>query len=138
MFLGLQIEKLTPNAITPEKTRFGYLLFSAENKYIPALKTMNIRTDLSIRAPTGLTGRIIPYYSKLAVDDIMVYGTTIDTTNQRNIGILLYNLNIFDYEVKVGDKLAQIIFESKQIFDVIQYSLLNTVKEKKSLLILKR
>ncbi|GAA5864247.1 hypothetical protein JCM1840_006713 [Sporobolomyces johnsonii] len=89
----------------------GYDLYSAEDKTVPARGQALINTDLSIAIPEGTYGRIAPR-SGLAVKHSITTGAGVIDADYRGIvRVLLFNLGDNDFELKAGDRIAQLILE---------------------------
>lgn len=109
----LKIEKSSEKAIVPvrgSKLAAGYDLFSAEAKIIPPLSRTVINTGISIKTPEGTYGRIAAR-SGLSVNNIDVGGGVIDSDYTGELKVILINNNIYQFEVKEGMKIAQLICE---------------------------
>ena len=113
---NLLITKLSPNATIPVKgtqKSVGFDLFSAQNVDILPGKWEKIYTDLRIGIPDGCYGRIAPR-SGLASGPfgIDVLAGVIDRDYTGNVRIVLRNnSSSITFNVKVGDKIAQLVCE---------------------------
>uniref|UniRef100_A0A6I8RCA4 Deoxyuridine 5'-triphosphate nucleotidohydrolase n=1 Tax=Xenopus tropicalis TaxID=8364 RepID=A0A6I8RCA4_XENTR len=95
----LKFAKLSDQAYTPTRgsTRAaGYDLYSAYDYVIPALDKMVVKTDIQISVPTGCYGRV---------------AGVIDEDYRGNVGVVLFNFGKEAFEVKKGDRVAQLICE---------------------------
>ncbi|GAA5934366.1 hypothetical protein JCM1841_003348 [Sporobolomyces salmonicolor] len=89
----------------------GYDLYSAEDKTVPARGQALISTDLSIAIPEGTYGRVAPR-SGLAVKHSITTGAGVIDADYRGIvRVLLFNLGEDAFELKEGDRIAQLILE---------------------------
>ncbi|RPB27158.1 dUTP diphosphatase, partial [Terfezia boudieri ATCC MYA-4762] len=89
----------------------GYDVYSAQNTVIPAHGRALVDTDISIAVPAGTYGRIAPR-SGLAVKNFIDVGAgVIDADYRGQLKILLFNHADVDFEVKEGDRVAQLILE---------------------------
>jgi len=85
--------------------------YSAQNTTIPAHGRALVDTDISIAVPAGTYGRIAPR-SGLAVKNFIDVGAgVIDADYRGQVKILLFNHADSDFEVKEGDRVAQLILE---------------------------
>jgi len=110
----LKVKRLTQNATLPKRsTPFaaGYDLASASNCKIPARGKFLVLTDLSIQIPDGCYGRIAPRSSLAWKHFIDVGAGVIDTDYRGNIGVILFNHSDEIFEVRKGDRIAQLILE---------------------------
>lgn len=85
--------------------------YSAEDTVIPARGKGIVKTDLSIAAPPGTYARIAPR-SGLAVKKFIDTGAgVVDEDYRGAVGVVLFNHSDDDFEVKKGDRVAQMILE---------------------------
>lgn len=89
----------------------GYDLYSAEKRIVPARGRSIINTQLSIAVPEGTYGRIAPRSGLAAKHSIDVGAGVIDEDYRGLVGVLLFNLGDQDFEVNIGDRVAQLVLE---------------------------
>ncbi|KAK8815596.1 hypothetical protein WA538_004722 [Blastocystis sp. DL] len=110
----LYIKKLSDNATTPMRgspNAAGYDLFSAADIVVPAHQKALVPTDLSVAIPKNCYGRVAPR-SGLALKKFIDVGAgVIDCDYRGPLGIVLFNFADTDFEVKKGDRVAQLILE---------------------------
>lgn len=110
----LRFAKLTENAFAPVKgstKAAGFDLRSAYDYIVPAKGKEVIKTDLQIHVPEGSYGRVAPR-SGLAVKNFIDVGAgVVDEDYRGNLGVVLFNHSDKDFEVKKGDRIAQLICE---------------------------
>uniref|UniRef100_A0A452HZW0 Deoxyuridine 5'-triphosphate nucleotidohydrolase n=1 Tax=Gopherus agassizii TaxID=38772 RepID=A0A452HZW0_9SAUR len=102
--LRLRFAKLSENASAPSRgsaRAAGYDLYSAYDYVIPAMEKAIVKTDIQISLPSGCYGRV----GKLADSGV------IDEDYRGNVGVVLFNFGKEDFEVKKGDRIAQLICE---------------------------
>ena len=92
------------------KLAAGHDLYSIETVTIPAHSRSLIKTGLAIAVPNGTYGRIAPR-SGLATKGISVDAEVIDADYRGELKILLVNHGASDYEIKTGDRIAQLVME---------------------------
>ncbi|NP_001091360.1 deoxyuridine triphosphatase L homeolog isoform X2 [Xenopus laevis] len=110
----LKFAKLSDNAYAPTRgsTRAaGYDLYSAYHYVIPALEKMVVKTDIQISVPPGCYGRVAPRSGLAAKYFIDVGAGVIDEDYRGNVGVVLFNFGKDAFEVKKGDRVAQLICE---------------------------
>ena len=89
----------------------GYDLASAEETVVPAKGKIVVKTGISIATPEGCYGRIAPR-SGLAVKKCIDVGAgVIDSDYRGEVGVVLFNHSDEDFEVKQGDRIAQLMLE---------------------------
>ena len=89
----------------------GYDLYSAEAKIVWARGRALVDTQLLVAVPLGTYGRVAPrsgLASKLSID---VGAGVIDADYRGVIYVLLVNHSENDFEVSVGDRIAQLLLE---------------------------
>ena len=110
----LFVVKLSDKAILPTRgsaQAAGYDLYSAVNVSIPPHQKAIVKTDLSIRVPEGTYGRIAPRSGLAAKHFIHVGAGVIDRDYTGNVGVVLFNHAESEFNVKEGDRIAQLICE---------------------------
>ena len=89
----------------------GYDLYSAKPRVIPTRGKALIDTQLSICVPPGTYGRIAPRSGLAVKFDIATRARVIDPNYQGVVHVLLFNLGDQDFQVNVGDRVAQLILK---------------------------
>ena len=72
---------------------------------------MTAKTDISITVPKGTYGRVAPRSGLSSKHHIDVGAGVVDRDSTGNLQIVLFNLATTDYEIKRGDRIAQLICE---------------------------
>ena len=109
----IKFKRLGPEARRPEKKSkitAGYDISSVENKTIRPWKHKVISTQIVLTIPHGAYGRIVPH-SRLALKGIDVTAGVIDSDYQGEVKVLLVNHSDVQFQVKTGDRIAQLIIE---------------------------
>lgn len=84
---------------------------SAYDYTVPAHGREVVKTDLQVEIPDGCYGRVAPR-SGLAVKNFIDVGAgVIDQDYRGNVGVVLFNHSENSFEVKKGDRIAQLICE---------------------------
>lgn len=103
---------LSDNASLPKRGSegaAGYDLASAEDVVVKAWSKALVKTDVAISIPDNCYAQIAAR-SSLAWDHSIVVGAGIvDRDYRGNIGVVMFNFSDKDFEVKVGDRIAQLI-----------------------------
>ena len=113
----VRIQRLIEDARIPTrglKLAAGHDLYRFETLTTPAHSRSLIKTGLAIAVPNGTYGRIAPR-SGLATKGISVDAGVIDADYRGELKVLLVNHGASDYEIKTGDRIAQLIV--KKIVD---------------------
>ena len=95
---------------TPEAA--GYDLAAAQTAVCPAHGNVLVKTGLSLAMPSGCYSRIAPR-SGLALNKFIDVGAgVVDADYRGELGIVLINFSDTDFQINMGDKVAQLIFEN--------------------------
>ncbi|XP_057225877.1 deoxyuridine 5'-triphosphate nucleotidohydrolase, mitochondrial isoform X1 [Malurus melanocephalus] len=110
----LRFTKLSENAFAPSRgsaRAAGYDLYSAYDCVIPPMEKAVVKTDIQIALPSGCYGRVAPRSGLAAKHFIDVGAGVIDEDYRGNVGVVLFNFGKETFEVKKGDRIAQLICE---------------------------
>ena len=110
----LQYVKMSDRARAPSRGSpgsAGFDLFSAEEVIVGPGERVCVKTDLQIRVPDGTYGRVAPRSGLALKHGIDVGAGVIDGDFRGNVMVLLFNLGAFDFHVRCGDRIAQLILE---------------------------
>ncbi|KFM57258.1 Deoxyuridine 5'-triphosphate nucleotidohydrolase, mitochondrial, partial [Stegodyphus mimosarum] len=110
----LRFARLSNNAKAPtkgSKLAAGFDLYSAYDYSVPPSGKVLVLTDLQVQIPEGHYGRVAPR-SGLAVKHFIDVGAgVVDEDYRGNLGVVLFNFGSDVFEVKKGDRIAQLICE---------------------------
>ncbi|CAH1432393.1 unnamed protein product [Lactuca virosa] len=109
-----RVKKLSEKAILPARgssLAAGYDLSSAIDTKVPARGKALVPTDLSIAVPEGTYARIAPRSGLTWKHSIDVGAGVIDADYRGPVGVILFNHSDSEFEVKTGDRIAQLIIE---------------------------
>uniref|UniRef100_A0A1A9WM78 Deoxyuridine 5'-triphosphate nucleotidohydrolase n=1 Tax=Glossina brevipalpis TaxID=37001 RepID=A0A1A9WM78_9MUSC len=110
----LRWAKLTEHALAPvrgSERAAGLDLRSAYDLKVPARGKALVKTDLQIEVPNGSYGRVAPRSGLAWKNFIDVGAGVIDEDYRGNLGVVLFNHSDNDFEIKRGDRIAQLICE---------------------------
>jgi dUTP pyrophosphatase len=121
---NIKFLKLSENAIIPNKgsdSAAGYDLCSTEDHVLMPMERKLFKIGFSIAIPIGMYGRIAPRSGLAFKHGIDVLAGVIDADYRGEIGVILINFGTQEKQIKVGDAIAQMIFESYNtvIFHVV-------------------
>lgn len=112
--MSLKVAFLNENARAPTRGSVhaaGYDLYAAEEKTIPANGRGLVDLGLSMSIPEGTYARIAPR-SGLAVKNGLTTGAgVIDYDYRGPVKVMLFNHSTEDFNVTIGDRVAQMILE---------------------------
>ena len=98
----------------------AFLDCSAEDTVVPAHGKTIVKTDLSIAIPHGTYARVAPR-SGLAVKNFIDTGAgVVDEDYRGAVGVVLFNHSDVDFQVKQGDRIAQLILERIMTPEVVE------------------
>ncbi|XP_026234815.1 deoxyuridine 5'-triphosphate nucleotidohydrolase, mitochondrial isoform X1 [Anabas testudineus] len=110
----LRFAKLSENATTPTRgssKAAGYDLYSAYDYSIGPMDKAIVKTDIQIAVPHGCYGRVAPRSGLAAKHFIDVGAGVVDEDYRGNVGVVLFNFSKESFEVKKGDRVAQLVCE---------------------------
>jgi len=119
----LKFTKLTEHAFAPVKgsaLAAGYDLKSAYDVVVPAQGKVLAKTDIQIQLPSGCYGRVAPRSGLTHKHNIHIGAGVIDEDYRGNVGVIMVNLSKVDFEVKKGDRIAQLICERIFYPDIVE------------------
>jgi dUTP pyrophosphatase len=113
--MSLGVKKLTYDAIVPTRGSdgaVGYDLYSSEDAVVPCQAGRAlVGTGITVVLPQGVYGRVAPR-SGLAVKHCINVGAgVIDPDYTGEIKVVLFNHGDKDFEIKKGDRIAQLVLE---------------------------
>ena len=112
MFLG--VKKLTYDSIIPTRgsnDSVGYDLYSNMDCVIRSSGRGLVSTGITIVLPPGVYGRVAPRSGLAVKHGIQVGAGVIDPDYTGEIKVVLFNHGDKDFEVKTGDRVAQLVLE---------------------------
>ncbi|KAJ0577862.1 putative dUTP diphosphatase [Helianthus annuus] len=118
-----KVKKLSDKAVLPSRgssLAAGYDLFSAVDTKVPARGKALVATDLSIAVPEGTYARIAPRSGLAWKHSIDVGAGVVDADYRGPVGVILFNHSDVEFEVKVGDRIAQLIVEKIVTPEVVE------------------
>lgn len=121
----IKIKRLSEDGMMPTKANPNdacYDLYSTVNTIIQPNEIVIIPTDISIEMPYGFEGQIRPRSGLAAKHGITVLNApgSIDKNFTGNVSIILINLGKETYEIKYGDRVAQIAFRKVDETELIE------------------
>jgi len=113
--MSLGIKKLIYDAIIPTRGSdgsVGYDLYSVVDTVVPCQAgNALVGTGLAVRIPDGCYGRVAPRSGLAVKHCIQVGAGVIDPDYTGEIKVVLFNHGTEDFEIKKGDRIAQLILE---------------------------
>jgi dUTP pyrophosphatase len=127
MTLTIHFKKLHEDAVIPKYAHEGDAgmdLHAIDSYIIPTRESMLIKTGLSLALPQGYEAQVRPRSGLALKNQITVLNSpgTIDSGYRGEVGVILVNHSRKTYEVKKGDRIAQLIIarhESPRIEEIV-------------------
>ncbi|KAG9243919.1 dUTPase-like protein [Calycina marina] len=110
----LLIKKLSDKARLPTRgSAFaaGYDLYAAKDTVVPSRGRVLVDTDISMAVPAGTYGRIAPRSGLASKHMIDTGAGVIDADYRGQVKVLLFNHGEKDFDIKEGDRVAQLVLE---------------------------
>jgi dUTP pyrophosphatase len=122
-FATLTVQRLSDKAKLPVRgSEFaaGLDLSSAVDMVVKAGERAIVATDLSIACPAGTYARIAPRSGLAAKYGIDVGAGVVDADYRGPVGVILFNFGKDDFEIKQGDRIAQLILEQIVMPNIVE------------------
>lgn len=119
--MKIQIKKLDPDAIIPRFAQSGDVamdLFSIENKILSPGERISCRTGIAMKIPDGFVALIWDKSGPSHKFGIKTLGGVFDSNYTGEYFIGLLNLGQDDFEIKKGQKIAQVLFQKVEIPEI--------------------
>lgn len=110
----LQVQRLSDNATIPtrgSKFAAGYDLYASADMVILKGGRTVVPTDITIAVPPSTYGRVAPRSGLAVKHGIDTGAGVIDEDYRGPVGVVLFNHGDQDFEVKKGDRIAQLVIE---------------------------
>jgi dUTP pyrophosphatase len=117
----IQIKKIDPEAIIPKfalEGDAGMDLYSSEDAILKPGERISCRTGIAIKIPEGYAGLIWDKGGPSHKFGIKTLGGVFDSNYTGEYLIGLINLSQEDFEIKNGQKIAQVIFQKIEIPEI--------------------
>lgn len=117
LYPPLLVKRLDPYATIPtygSKGAIGLDLYAYNpvwKVFIDPGQRMLVKTGISIAVPEGYYGRVAPRSGLALKAGIDVLAGVIDSDYRGEVGVVLINHSNFIFEIKNGDRIAQLILE---------------------------
>jgi len=109
-----QAKRLSENATIPKRATpgaAGYDLYSAADITVHARGRALVPTDVALRIPEGCYARVAARSSLAFCHGLGVGAGVVDADYRGGVGVVLFNHTDSDFQVKKGDRVAQLILE---------------------------
>nr|3SO2_A Chain A, Chlorella dUTPase [Chlorella variabilis] len=120
---ALRVHLLNEHAVLPKRGSAGaagFDLASCEDTEVPARGRAVVKTGLQIAIPPGTYARVAPR-SGLAVKHFIDTGAgVVDEDYRGEVGVVLFNHGETPFQVRRGDRVAQLILERIATPEVVE------------------
>lgn len=128
--VNIDVEVLDPKLV-PVYANIGDAgadLVSNEDAAVPARGRILVKTGLKLALPIGYVGLVHPRSGLALKHGITVLNTpgTIDSGYRGEVGVILYNSTDVDFEVKAGDRIAQLVIQK---YETGAFSIVDSLDE---------
>jgi dUTP pyrophosphatase len=117
----VSVKKLTETAQLPTKAHeddAGFDLYSDTDVVIYPETRRLISTGIAVAIPRGYYGRIAPRSGLAFKNGIDVLAGVVDAGYRNEVGVILINFDDKPFEIKKGDRIAQLIIEKVDPFKI--------------------
>ncbi|CCD22535.1 bifunctional dITP/dUTP diphosphatase NDAI_0A03780 [Naumovozyma dairenensis CBS 421] len=126
--LKVQLRSTTAKAPTKGSiTAAGYDIYASQPTIIPAEGQGLVSTDISFTVPLGTYGRIAPRSGLAVKHGIQTGAGVVDRDYTGEVKIVLFNHSKKDFNVEIGDRVAQLILE--KIVDNAELVIVDSLEE---------
>mgnify|MGYP005698128289 CR=1 FL=1 len=118
---SIKIKKLNPEAVMPTKADpldAGYDLYAAEDAMIEPHHRKTIKTGIAMAIPANHVGLVWPRSGLAVKNGIDVLAGVVDSGYRGEICAVLQNHGIHTMRIKAGDRVAQILFQKIESFQL--------------------
>jgi len=118
MLPSYRFSKIHPKAQTPTRGSegaAGYDLAACEWKLVPSGSWMAVDTGIVLEFPNTVYARVAPRSGLAYKKGIQVGAGVVDSDYRDSIKVILFNHGPENFEIQVGDRIGQVIFEKIEL-----------------------
>lgn len=112
--MKLKIKKIHEDAIIPQYAHFGdagFDLYSIDNYVLKPMERTVVKTGIVMEIPKEYFGNIRDRSGLAAKYSIHTLAGVVDSGYRGEIGVVMINLGHENYEIKKGDRIAQMLIQ---------------------------
>ncbi|KKP89461.1 MAG: Deoxyuridine 5'-triphosphate nucleotidohydrolase [Parcubacteria group bacterium GW2011_GWA2_36_10] len=116
--MKIKVKKLKAEAVLPQMMRQGDAAFdlaTCEDVLLHPGETKIIPIGLALEIPVGFVGNIRDRSGLAGKHALHTLAGIIDSNYRGEIGIVMTNLSQTDYQIKIGDRVAQMLIQKIEI-----------------------
>lgn len=124
----LLVKRLSNDAIVPTRGSggaVGYDLYSTDDVVVDPTHRILVGTGIAVVLPVNVYGRVAPRSGLTVKHGIHIGAGVIDPDYTGEIKVALFNLGDTPFEIKKGDRIAQLILERCETPDVREINEMN-------------
>jgi dUTP pyrophosphatase len=122
--MNIRIKLINENSKIPTKSspnEAGYDLYSSEDCIIKPMERRLVKTGVCISIPYGYYGHISDRSGMALKKGAHCLGKIIDPTYRGEIGIIIFNTDMFEpIKIQKADRIAQIIFKKYEEVEFVE------------------
>jgi dUTP pyrophosphatase len=129
--MKLSIKKLHPEAKLPTRaypTDAGLDLYSVENITIAPGQRHGVATGIAMAVPDGYVGLVWDKSGVALNGGITCLGGVVDTQYRGELKVIVFNTSSESYEIKSGQKIAQLLIQEVALPEVVEVENLDTTQ----------
>lgn len=118
--MKLKVKKLRPDAKLPTRAHHddaGLDIYCCEETVLPPHETTKVPTGIAYEVPEGCVG-LIWDKSSVGFKGIKTLGGVLDSGYRGEIFVALHNLNDEPYTFEAGHKIAQMLIQKVELWEV--------------------
>lgn len=115
--MEIKIKKINPEAILPQAMRTGDAavdLYCVADLALKAGQRANVATGIALAIPTGYFGSVRDRGGLAAKHGLHTLAGVVDSNYRGELIVVLINLGSEDYQIKKGDRIAQLIIQKHE------------------------
>jgi len=119
--MSLRVKRLNDDAILPTRGSggaVGYDLYSTQELVVSPTQRALVGTGIAVVLPVGVYGRVAPRSGLAVKHGIQVGAGVVDPDYTGEIKVVLFNHGDKDFEIKKGDRIAQLVLERCETPDI--------------------
>jgi len=123
--MKVKFKRLSPNAIIPSQQHSydaGYDVTAVEETIVPAGKWALVKTGLAVELPEEMELQVRSRSGLALKHGVFCLNApgTVDAGYRNEIGVILANLGDKDFPIRIGDRIAQFIFQTPKHPEILE------------------
>ena len=126
--MELKVKKIHKDAVLPSRAHefdAGLDLYSTQDLDLLPSERKQIKTGIAMAIPEGYAGLIWDKSGLSFKHGLKVFGGVIDSGYRGEVRVIIANTSQTKYEVKKGQKIAQLLIQKVELMSVVESDLLS-------------